>query len=84
MDAVSVDFPDVEVFLHFVDVLLRDVVCGAPDAVGWRRSGWRHDAVVVSAVDEGYDSTGVGGGAAVVFAARVLVGCGWGGCEGGM
>ena len=76
MDAVPVDFPDVEVFSDFIDMLLRDVVCSAPDAVGWRRCGWRHDAVIVRAVNEGYDSTGVGRGAAVVFAARVLVGCG--------
>ena len=34
LDAVAVDFADVEIFADFGDVLRGDVVCGAPDALG--------------------------------------------------
>lgn len=33
LDAIAIDLPDVEVFLHFLDVFLGDVVRGAPDAI---------------------------------------------------
>jgi hypothetical protein len=33
LDAVAVDLAQVEVLAHFGYVLLRDVVCGAPDAL---------------------------------------------------
>lgn len=41
LDAVAVDFADVQVLANFGDVGGGDVVCGAPDAFGgvmlWRR-----------------------------------------------
>lgn len=33
LDAVAVDFADVEILADFRDVLRGDVVCGAPDAL---------------------------------------------------